>query len=591
MIKIKHMTGSTRTGEIDEIDQQRVSLGRGEDNDIVFDDQLDNRVSTNHAEIYITVERLWIRDLKSSNGTFVNDRRIEGPTKLRPGDVISLGENGSQMVASSPLVSTRSTETRNRTKKSSIGRGTLMRIVGQVGETHRATSRRNLFIVVTILLVVFGISWYIVDQKNAEALAETAAKAGEEARKATKKELGSFSEVFVKIEPSVYPVFTRRNLGAETGKIDVKGGGTAWVVGPGILATNAHVASTFSDLSAQGGGLVVRTTGAKPKDILIERVKIHPGYEKWLSLGREFNPFDKSAIDFLSLFPACDVALMYVSSEDAKQLGPPLELAPIETLLAVKRGTPLAFLGFSVEGNTTGAMTRGEASSDDGPLSQAVNFFMEKTEPKNRRLFTYNLRTAGGASGSPVFNRDGEIVAVHSAGNYKFVGGQRISEGTANAGQRADVLRELIDGDAEQSMILQAREWRRQYLATWKRGHDPSMIFKFLAFDHISERFGKAKSELTFGHVIDKTIRLVPGERKRIDFEFVNDGPWFIAAMPKGDEFHKIGFSGFTSIAPESWLALQLGTSARPRIRHSFEVFLSNDSRTPTDVQVAVFQR
>ena len=32
-----------------------------------------------------------IEDLGSSNGTFVNDRRIDGPTALEPGDTIKLG--------------------------------------------------------------------------------------------------------------------------------------------------------------------------------------------------------------------------------------------------------------------------------------------------------------------------------------------------------------------------------------------------------------------------------------------------------------------------------------------------------------------
>ncbi|MFT7617361.1 MAG: hypothetical protein ACI97A_000997 [Planctomycetota bacterium] len=586
MIKIKHLTGSTRTGEINEIDQQRVSLGRGPDNDVVFDDQLDKRVSSNHAEIYITVERLWIRDLKSSNGTYVNDRRINGPTKLRPGDVICLGENGSELVVSSPLASTRNTGTTNRPKKTSIGRGTLIRIVNQVGNTHRATSRRNLIIVVSVFIVIFGIAWYVVDNKNDEALT----RAAEEARRAATDGARNFSKVFAKIEPSVYPVFNRKNLGGGTGNIDVKGGGTAWVVGKGILATNAHVATNFKKLRAEGGGLVIRTTGDNPQDILIDRVKLHPGYERWLQLGQEFNPFDKSAIDFLSLFPACDVALMYVKAKDVAKLGPPLELAPIETLLAIKRGDRLAFLGFSVEGNTTGTMNRGEASSDDGALVKAVDFFMEKTHPTDRHLLTYTLATTGGASGSPVLNREGEVIAVHSAGNYKFIGDQRISQGTTNAGQRADILRELIDGDAESHLIELEKAWRQQYLATWKRGHDPKMIFQFLAFDHISERFDQPKRKLTFGHVINRTVHLKPGEKKQIEFKFSNVGPWFIAAMPAGSEFHKIGINGHVSVKPGSWLALGLGENAQTRSPVTIEVFLSQDSITSADVQVGVFQ-
>ena len=48
-------------------------------------------VSRNHAQIDETNQRLYITDLSSSNGTFVNRERIHSPTELRHGDVIHLG--------------------------------------------------------------------------------------------------------------------------------------------------------------------------------------------------------------------------------------------------------------------------------------------------------------------------------------------------------------------------------------------------------------------------------------------------------------------------------------------------------------------
>jgi DNA-binding NtrC family response regulator len=51
----------------------------------------DGRVSARHARITRLGKTLHIVDLESRNGTFVNDRKIEGPTRLVDGDVIVVG--------------------------------------------------------------------------------------------------------------------------------------------------------------------------------------------------------------------------------------------------------------------------------------------------------------------------------------------------------------------------------------------------------------------------------------------------------------------------------------------------------------------
>jgi DNA-binding winged helix-turn-helix (wHTH) protein len=48
-------------------------------------------VSRRHAAILITHEGATLTDLGSKNGTFVGDRRIDGPCALRAGDTITVG--------------------------------------------------------------------------------------------------------------------------------------------------------------------------------------------------------------------------------------------------------------------------------------------------------------------------------------------------------------------------------------------------------------------------------------------------------------------------------------------------------------------
>ncbi|HEY7355572.1 MAG TPA: FHA domain-containing protein, partial [Ktedonobacterales bacterium] len=58
----------------------------------------DARVSRQHATIVVWRGRASILDLHSTDGTFVNGRRIEGRTPLIPGDLISVGDTTFRLV-------------------------------------------------------------------------------------------------------------------------------------------------------------------------------------------------------------------------------------------------------------------------------------------------------------------------------------------------------------------------------------------------------------------------------------------------------------------------------------------------------------
>ncbi len=70
------------------LDKTRLTLGRGLNNDIIVED---TRVSRHHAQLDYKARRFWLKDLGSTNGTFVNSERVHGETALRDTDVISLG--------------------------------------------------------------------------------------------------------------------------------------------------------------------------------------------------------------------------------------------------------------------------------------------------------------------------------------------------------------------------------------------------------------------------------------------------------------------------------------------------------------------
>jgi pSer/pThr/pTyr-binding forkhead associated (FHA) protein len=73
-----------------ELDSSPVTLGRAPENDLVLD--ADEFASVRHARIEPRRDGVWLEDLDSTNGTFVNGIKLTRPQKLTPGDVIRIGE-------------------------------------------------------------------------------------------------------------------------------------------------------------------------------------------------------------------------------------------------------------------------------------------------------------------------------------------------------------------------------------------------------------------------------------------------------------------------------------------------------------------
>jgi len=65
------------------------TLGREAGNDIIINDP---QVSRHHVRLTLRGDSYIMEDLGSTNGTFVNGRRITGATTLSPGDVVGLGD-------------------------------------------------------------------------------------------------------------------------------------------------------------------------------------------------------------------------------------------------------------------------------------------------------------------------------------------------------------------------------------------------------------------------------------------------------------------------------------------------------------------
>ena len=81
-------SGGGRAGESFTVSEDRVSIGRSPDAGVFLDDVT---VSRNHALLVRRRDGLYIDDLGSLNGTYVNRRRIESH-RLEEGDEIQVGK-------------------------------------------------------------------------------------------------------------------------------------------------------------------------------------------------------------------------------------------------------------------------------------------------------------------------------------------------------------------------------------------------------------------------------------------------------------------------------------------------------------------
>ena len=70
-------------------------VGRHPDSTLALDEPF---VSAEHAELTHNNGRWWVRDLGSTNGTFINGNAVRVPTGVKPGDIVQFGRVKLQFV-------------------------------------------------------------------------------------------------------------------------------------------------------------------------------------------------------------------------------------------------------------------------------------------------------------------------------------------------------------------------------------------------------------------------------------------------------------------------------------------------------------
>jgi hypothetical protein len=72
------------------LDSAAITIGRGPHNDLAL--EADEFASIRHARFEPRHDGVWIEDIGSTNGTFVNGARLSKPRRLKSGDVVRIGQ-------------------------------------------------------------------------------------------------------------------------------------------------------------------------------------------------------------------------------------------------------------------------------------------------------------------------------------------------------------------------------------------------------------------------------------------------------------------------------------------------------------------
>ncbi|HEY0299870.1 MAG TPA: serine protease, partial [Rhizomicrobium sp.] len=274
-----------------------------------------------------------------------------------------------------------------------------------------------------------------------------------------------FSAIIAKYQKSVFLVDAVDGAGTS------HGGATAWVValkdGRKGFATNAHVGGMLADARKNKWRLVVRSPDTAHREYTIVEAVIHPAYAAFNAMLADADRRANSGmLRAVELSPAYDVAILIPDSQDG--IPDALPLARDNVLATLHAGQPIAFVGYPAENLVAFDASAPAPTSQVGIVTSVRTFFLT-AEGGPPQLIEHSLPSAGGASGSPIFDSHGQVIALLSGGNNIASKDGRIPNAAlVNFAQRVDLLRELIDGTAGDNLDAHKAVWA-DGVARWSR--------------------------------------------------------------------------------------------------------------------------
>jgi len=385
MLEIRILTGA-RAGQVDKFEKPVVVVGRLGTADLRFSPEQDLDVSGRHAEIRGSAGAYTITDVGSTNGTYVNGKKVEGTVTLHDGDRVQFGSKG-------PEVQVRTgagiTPTRERPPVTPAG-STEVRIAAAV-QKQTAGLKRIMTGALVVIVAGAGVAYYYARQDAAKKDAKLATLMAMNDSVSAILQGGTHDTALLRrIVALDLPTIHKQNAPAVAILVSEIGGkafaGTGFAVtSDGVLITNRH--NVRDETGATATRIAVKFTNTK----------------EWL--------------------PAHIVKVSEVPSEDL-------------AVIKMDRGGPFPVVNGVSSGQTdlaegTSVATIGFPLGYDTPMEGEGNDFIAKStlNPGTIAKVTSSVLqidsyAAHGSSGSPVFSTRGIVIGVVYGGAPE--GGGRI---------------------------------------------------------------------------------------------------------------------------------------------------------------------
>jgi S1-C subfamily serine protease len=433
--QFKFLSGA-RAGQIEAFRKGYIGLGRHPLSDVRFDAERDLDVSSRHAAIVRKTEGFVLQDLGSRNGTFVNGQRITADTLLRDGDVIGFGANGPALefavietdadlpaTAAAEGLAERAASPREviqaAPRQTAPRPSTGVRIRAEVARQTAQLRRTTKVLIALLLIVGTGFTWIQLDGRRRARESQTmtlhfqtelqgvrdALKAAQEETARLRRELessGGDSAAVARLRRALDAVERRRRA---LGGVDYRAISHRNQDAVAIVLVEYADGERFSGTAFAFDSLGTMVTN---KHILVGE----DGTKTPRRLGVVFSGSTQFwRGELVGVSPEADIGVFRVSMKG----GTPRVAGLARTREGLERGDPVAILGyplgFDLPMEAQGGQPIAEPTLTVGTVSKALTAIVQ-----------VDAYGAPGSSGSPIFDREGKVIAV-------LYGGERESQG------------------------------------------------------------------------------------------------------------------------------------------------------------------